>query len=533
MEDIPRPFSPEYVPQPLNPSPFHTRFTNPQRVPTPAVLPERSGSHLYLSTVSQPVQEPIHIIHDFYNVSPIAFHFAPNGSLPRTVELPLISEAETRPTHALAILSSTIPSSSNKPYTSLRLDTFPSAPPSASLLDRPRDHQPYLIPIDASTFFLNFGHDVARSLGALLTSRPAKSQSPPIRRDRENGTRFVTLPVIPLHVPHPPSLPHVLLFGQGIPLPKTPSPPAQSDPPSSPRSASDSGRIASPSMLATYLLPVSAIEEFPSSPAMAAIMARQCSSEELATRVAFNHGIWRNTLLLAPTDAALEDLVRIAWNVTIEAQRLQRQGDAASARSLSPSLAPSLTPAARRPTPVVVTSTTDHGPTKDADRDGGRNSVTSPRPSAFPTINKPASTAHGAGENAKAIPELIVPELMQNVSSEAEEERPRVAKRTSLPRTVPVAAVSYSVHNPAARPPVDGSYIAVSSPTCGARSSHAATPKTAARLPVVEVDYPVAFDTPLSKARCAFAHHLSGGDNALMAPLSALKSSSGRRGDRS
>ena len=63
MEDIPRPFSPEYVPQPLSPSPFHTRFFTPQRVATPAILPERSSNLLYLSTVSQPVNTPLECVH--------------------------------------------------------------------------------------------------------------------------------------------------------------------------------------------------------------------------------------------------------------------------------------------------------------------------------------------------------------------------------------------------------------------------------------------------------------------------------------
>ena len=52
-----------YVPQPLSPSPFHTRFFTPQRVATPAILPEKSSNLLYLSTVSQPVNTPVECVH--------------------------------------------------------------------------------------------------------------------------------------------------------------------------------------------------------------------------------------------------------------------------------------------------------------------------------------------------------------------------------------------------------------------------------------------------------------------------------------
>ena len=246
--------------------------------------------------------------------------------------------SDTLPTHALAVLSSACQPPGTKtihprgPRTSSST-THPRASsmplPASSQDAAPQSSDPYLIPIDAEPFFLAFGHDTARTLGAAaLTSKWSKAPSPRMRTDRATGARFITLPVIPLYVPHPPSLPHVLLFAQGIPLhPPPPSPdPSSSSPPSPVQEgseASDSGSGAS--ALATYLLPLAAIEEFPSAPAMAAAMARQCTSDALAARLAFNHGVWRNVLTLLPADAALVDLVRVAWNVTSEAVRLQEK----------------------------------------------------------------------------------------------------------------------------------------------------------------------------------------------------------------
>ncbi|KAM5546139.1 hypothetical protein V8D89_000265 [Ganoderma adspersum] len=338
MDSIPRPFSPQYVPQPLRPSPFRIRSFAPERTATPAVLPERSGSPLYLSTVSQPKEEdPNAIIHDYYNVSPVSFSLRPDGSVPRTIEMPLVGLSDTLPTHALAVLSSASQSPGTKPILPRGSSTFsstthsraPSMPQPASSQDAaPQPSDTYLIPIDAESFFLAFGHDAARTLGAAaLTSKWSKAPSPRVRADRATGARFVTLPVIPLYVPHPPSLPHVLLFAQGIPLPLPPpsAGPSSSQPSPLQEVSGASGAGSSASALATYLLPLAAIEEFPSAPAMAAAMARQCTSDALAARLAFNHGVWRNVLTLSPADAALVDLVRVAWNVTSEAARLQEQ----------------------------------------------------------------------------------------------------------------------------------------------------------------------------------------------------------------
>nr|VWO95110.1 N/A [Ganoderma boninense] len=235
--------------------------------------------------------------------------------------MPLAHTSDTLPTHVLAISSSTSQSTTAKStpprgpsILSPAHSLAPSTAQPSSSLDASPPSDAYLIPIDAESFFLAFGHDTARTLGAAaLTSKWSKAPSPYVRTDRATGARFVTLPVVPLSVSHPPSLPHVLLSAQGIPLPNA------SSPPSPPPEASGLGASA----LATYLLPLAAIEEFPAAPEMAMAMARQCTHDALSARLAFNHGVWRNVLALSPADGTLVDIVRVAWNVTSDAVRLQ------------------------------------------------------------------------------------------------------------------------------------------------------------------------------------------------------------------
>ena len=218
-----------------------------------------------------------------------------------------------------------------------------SRPPSPSSPFTPVHAEPFIVPIDAALFCARFGHAVARSLAAGLSIRPA---TPLVRWDRLKGTHLVTLPLIALYVPHPPSIPHLLFFGQNLPLSVPPdctlssqlsqihlAPPSPSSPTfsiSSGRSTPSSPSLASPpqpaaSALTPYLLPTAAIEEFPSAPGMAAAMARTLSPDALRSRCAFNQGLWRNVLLLAPTDATVADAVHVAWNVAADARRLASQ----------------------------------------------------------------------------------------------------------------------------------------------------------------------------------------------------------------
>ena len=271
-------------------------------------------------------------IHDFYNVLPVPFRLESDGSIPHSVEMPLLRMGENRPTHALAIMNSAIPFPSIDQHSPHHVPPSPSSePPSPTSPISPSRAEPYLLPIDGALFSSRFGHSVARSLTSGLAIHSA---APLTRWDRSKGVHLVTLLLIPLYVPHPPSIPHILLFGQGLPLPPSPSasanthlyppshlPRSRSSSPTS-RCASPSARLGLPSTLTPYLLPAAAIAEFPAAPAMAAAMARHCTPASLRAHAVFNQGIWRNVLLLAPTDPTLVDTVRVAWNVAADARRL-------------------------------------------------------------------------------------------------------------------------------------------------------------------------------------------------------------------
>ncbi|KAI0752620.1 hypothetical protein C8Q80DRAFT_1117993 [Daedaleopsis nitida] len=269
------------------------------------------------------------LIHEYYNVAPVPFRFDRDGNIPRTIEMPLLRRSEKRPTHALAILSSLAqpnggshtPAVPSQPTTPIH---YPPSPSTPSLPFTPVQSEPYVLPIDASLFCAKFGHDVARSLAAGMLIKAAK---PLVHRDRATGADLLTLPLIPLYVPHPPSIPHLLLYAQGLPL--TSRRVRETPNYSRPTTLAIARAHPSPSTLATHLLPISVIEEFPAAPAMAETMARQCDDESLRDHVVFNQGLWRNVLLLAPTDASVVDLARTAWNVTAEARRLREQRRAA------------------------------------------------------------------------------------------------------------------------------------------------------------------------------------------------------------
>lgn len=105
--------------------------------------------------------------------------------------------------------------------------------------------------------------------------------------------------------------------------PNTPHPlQIQSTQPSRSTTPYPLGQKTSTGLLATYLLPIRVIEEFPAANAMAQILARRCSLQKLQSLVEFNGGLWRNTLSLAPKDTDIIEIVRTAWNVTREAKRL-------------------------------------------------------------------------------------------------------------------------------------------------------------------------------------------------------------------
>ncbi|KAI0059985.1 hypothetical protein BV25DRAFT_1012538 [Artomyces pyxidatus] len=139
-----------------------------------------------------------------------------------------------------------------------------------------------LIPVDLEHLTSRIRADVRAPAGRLLPAPPR--------------ARTLTLPVLPLQVPHAPSTPLLLLFALGL--------------------------RADPSALAARLLPLAAVEEFPSAAAMAHAMAAHCDQERLGDYLAYNQGVWKNVLFLGVRDARVMRVVQTVWNVTAEARKL-------------------------------------------------------------------------------------------------------------------------------------------------------------------------------------------------------------------
>jgi hypothetical protein len=177
--------------------------------------------------------------------------------------------------------------------------------------------------------------------------------------DAAQGGHVVTLPTLILHAHHAESMPLLLLFGlwHYLPSPQprsrtpSPSPPSSfhttatspssvpSTPPPTPASAAsfslpddthgdpdlDPDGAVSIGLLATYVLPVDVLGEFPALPAMADQLARGPESDAvLDAWRARCRGFWGNVLALAPADGAIVEMARTAWSVTSEARKRRR-----------------------------------------------------------------------------------------------------------------------------------------------------------------------------------------------------------------
>jgi len=122
----------------------------------------------------------------------------------------------------------------------------------------------------------------------------------------------VAIPLVPLQVPHVPSIPLLLLYALNV--------------------------RTNPSALAATLLPLSAAEEFPSAAAMAQAMAAHCERDEanvdsgagpggsiwptLDRYTVYNQGMWKNVLALGLRDSRVMSVVQTVWNVTAESRKI-------------------------------------------------------------------------------------------------------------------------------------------------------------------------------------------------------------------
>ncbi|OJA16581.1 hypothetical protein AZE42_03839 [Rhizopogon vesiculosus] len=162
-------------------------------------------------------------------------------------------------------------------------------------------YQPLLVPIRVDMFTRDFRTNI------IPPSPPGSTFPVPYCVQHTLG-QFVTLPVIPVLVPHAPSIPLLLLFGLGL---ETRS-----------------------HLLCCHLLPPEVIGEFPAPPTMANLMATICSDDQLREHSKFNQGLWKNILSLGPRDSKFIELVQTAWNVTVEARRIRKRNQAANIPSL-------------------------------------------------------------------------------------------------------------------------------------------------------------------------------------------------------
>lgn len=153
-------------------------------------------------------------------------------------------------------------------------------------------YQPLLVPIRVDLFTRDFRANI-------IPPSPPGSTFPVPHSIQNTTGQFVTLPVIPVLVPHAPSIPLLLLFGLGL---ETRS-----------------------HLLCCHLLPSEVIGEFPAPSAMANVMATFCNDDQFREYGKFNQGLWKNILLLGPRDSKFIELVQTAWNVTVEARRIRKR----------------------------------------------------------------------------------------------------------------------------------------------------------------------------------------------------------------
>ncbi|KAJ7701837.1 hypothetical protein B0H17DRAFT_1044879 [Mycena rosella] len=185
--------------------------------------------------------------------------FPPNTPLQPTFEMQLTGPASRMATHVLAVR----PSDGN---------------PKSPLL---------MVPVDGPLYHQCFGRAdfVPQSTTAPAPHLLAGAQLP-----------SVTLPVIPVEVPHGASLPLVLLFGLGL----------ETD----------------LNLLASRILPPEVIGEFPNAAAMSTVMSRY--KEHLFDwYLQYNQGMWKNILALGPRNTALVELVQTAYKVLADARRMR------------------------------------------------------------------------------------------------------------------------------------------------------------------------------------------------------------------
>ena len=153
---------------------------------------------------------------------------------------------------------------------------------------------PVMLPIDATLFEQEFRFDLNIPPAPPGTLSPI----PHTHIVGDSQVLMVTLPVLPITVPHVTSLPLLLLFGMKL--------------------------ETQPNLLAWSLLPVNVVEEFPNAAAMALVLSRS-HADRFDRTYRHNQGIWKNVLALGIKDQSIAGVIQTAWNVTAEARRIRQR----------------------------------------------------------------------------------------------------------------------------------------------------------------------------------------------------------------
>ncbi|KAF9224931.1 hypothetical protein BS17DRAFT_57738 [Gyrodon lividus] len=208
--------------------------------------------------------DPLELLYNRFNVARATLQ--PGAPIPSTIDLRVLKDAHI-PSHVLAVFD--IPESEWEP-----------------------SYQPIMVPIRTDLYTRDFRMNI------IPPSPPGTAYPIPYSLPHSDG-QFVSLQVIPIQVPHAPSVPLLFLFALGL------------------ESRSH--------VLCCRLLPSEVIEEFPAPAAMAQSMSELCSGRQLAEYIMFNQGLWKNILLLGPRDTHFIGQVQTAWNVTVEARRIRQR----------------------------------------------------------------------------------------------------------------------------------------------------------------------------------------------------------------
>lgn len=110
--------------------------------------------------------------------------------------------------------------------------------------------------------------------------------------------RIITLPIVHIDVPHPDSIPMLLLFALGL----------EQD----------------ISLFTRQLLPDDVMAEFPNSEAMVIRMDQQLDANGIQKYLIRNRQLWFNSLRLGVQDRKITNLIELSHKVTVRAQDRQR-----------------------------------------------------------------------------------------------------------------------------------------------------------------------------------------------------------------